>query len=220
MVQGTLRTLAHMLRTSWMPLLLLVGCAGFNGDIYGDADEICTRAAYLMHTHADQYKKYVKKLKFEMNTLRNVGFVPGIKQIANFAAKKIAQQRGCGEKELEHSKILNRFIDAGKLKHHAISAVTHGDGADILERVFSQLKKQVGTIRNTVEIRTALIDLLHQEMMNALGLQGSKDWFCIEIERRNKKKHHVIHGDAFDIYLHQTAVALFAMYWFETYVPK
>lgn len=221
---GTLMVVSkQMLLKIWL-LLTSLCCIATPVPAYGDAHIVCTRAAESMRTHSTAYKKYVKGVESDFKLLRRIraaGKWIGLEALIHREAQKIAIKRGCGEKELAHAKILSRFFEAGKSKKAAIAAVSHGQGAEILERVFSQLYNQFGgTIRRTVEIRTALIELLHQEMMAALGLSGSKEWFCEEIERKNNKKQYIITGKAFDVYLHQSSLALFAMYWFENQVSK
>jgi hypothetical protein len=178
------------------------------------ADDICVKAAECMRHNAKTYKKYVKDIEKKSILLKNTGWLPGISTLA----KKIAKASGYSFKEVEQAKVLTRFVQAGELKDAMIRAVMQGEGAEILERVFSELKSKFGILRKTVEIRAELIDLLHKEMMQALNLKGSKDWFCDEIERKNKKKQYVIHGQAFNTYLHHMAVALFATYWFEKHI--
>jgi hypothetical protein len=221
---GTLMIVSkQMLLKIWV-LLTSLCCIATPVPVYGDVHDIRTHTADSMRSHWRAYKKYVKGVESDFNLLRRLraaGSWIGLGSLIHREAQKIALKRGCGEKELAHAKILSRFFEAGKAKKAAIIDVAHGQGAEILERVFSQLYNQFGgTIRKTVEIRTALIELLHKEMMAALGLNGSKEWFCEEIERKNHKKQYVVSGKAFDVYLHQSALALFAMYWFENHVSK
>jgi hypothetical protein len=218
---GTIMLASRQVRDRILVLVAVLGCFFAPKALYGDAHDICTRAADLMHKHASSYKKYVKEVESDFKKLRSVqsaSHVPGLWWLNDFA-KKIARKRGCTEKEFSQARVLSRFVDSDKPRKAAITAVMHSYGAAILERVFTALKDQFGSLRQTPEIRAALIELFHQEMMVALELNGSKDWFCGEIERKNNKDY-VITGGAFTIYLQQTAVALFAMYWFEKQVPK
>lgn len=177
-------------------------------------------SAQMMQNHARSYKKYVKEVESKFKLLRGATKGMGWCPLGKWTIQNIARTFGYSEREIKHAKILSRFVDAGNAKRCALATVCQGKGFDVLTRVFSQLKNRFGVLRRTVEVRTALIDFLHQEMMDALGLQGSRDWFCQEIDRKNKKKQYIIRDAAFDIYLHQTALALFAMYWFENHIAQ
>jgi hypothetical protein len=202
-----------MVRKNWVILkqvfphvcfVLFVSCVAMPyAQIYSSADDICTHTAQVMHQHANTYKKYIKDIESEFKLLRGaakgIGWCSLGKWTIKNIARSIARTRGYSKKEVNQARILGRFIDAGNAKSCAITAVTCGEGADILTRIFSQLKARFGVLRKTAELRAALIDLLHQEMMRALGLSGSKDWFCDEIERKDKKKQYVIRDNAFNI---------------------
>jgi hypothetical protein len=186
-------------------------------------DDICTHAKQIMSQCGQDFKKYVKDICSEFKLLQGAKRGMGWFKVGDWAINKvataIATKRGCSQAEIGQARILERFVDAGNARKCTINAIIQGKYADVLSRIFTRLKDQYGSLRKTAEIRASLIDLLHQEMMQALSLKGSKDWFCDEINRKIKKKRYAIAGELFEIYLYHIGLALFATYWFEHHLP-